>query len=160
MFRPQSMVLCCNWMRCARRWSTARGVCSTMSMKQACFIMPHQTVTGAARTQHCMVQRQQRIASMCYTAQMCQEQINGSCLLLGYLLCLNVFRGFQWTVLPVVYYANTYCYDNIYIWKVQELSITTQIWQLFNVIIHMFQPYKAIKQISEFTKILRKLCIT
>jgi len=57
----------------------------------------------------------------------CQEQIIGNCLLLGKMLSLNAFRGSEWTVLPVVYYANTYCYDTIYIWKVQELSIRTQL---------------------------------
>jgi len=50
---------------------------------------------------------------------MCQEQINEICLLLEKMLSLNAFRGFQWNVLPVVYYANTYCYDTIYIWRVQ-----------------------------------------
>ena len=51
--------------------------------------------------------------------------VMGSCLLLGKILSLNAFRGFEWTVIRVVYYANTYCYDTIYIWKVQEL--TTQL---------------------------------
>jgi len=48
-------------------------------------------------------------------------------LLLGKMLKLNAFKGSEWTLLLVVYYANTYCHNTIYIWKVQELSITTQL---------------------------------
>jgi hypothetical protein len=48
-------------------------------------------------------------------------------LLLGKMLKLIAFKGFEWILLPVLYYANTYCHDMTYIWKIQELSITTQL---------------------------------
>jgi hypothetical protein len=50
----------------------------------------------------------------------------GSSLLLGKMLSLSAFRGFEWTVLRVCTML-THIVDTIYTWKVQELSITTQL---------------------------------
>jgi hypothetical protein len=52
----------------------------------------------ATKTQHCLVERKQRIVQLCCAVPTSQELINGNCWLLGEGLSLCALKGLVWTV--------------------------------------------------------------